>query len=40
MFKTKKNKTAAFDDLSRNIVTDAYAILKNVLFHVLKVSIQ
>ena len=36
----KQKKPAAFDDLSRNTVTDAYARLTNVLFHVLKVSIQ
>ena len=40
-FKTLKwNKAAGFDDLSSNIIIDAYDSLKNILFHVFKVSIQ
>ena len=34
----KRNKATGFDDLSSNI--DAYDSLKNILFHVFKVSIQ
>ena len=37
-FKTKQD--AGFDDLSSNIIIDAYDSLKNILFHVFKVSIQ
>ena len=36
----KRNKTAAFDDFSSNIIIDAYDSLKNTLFHVFKVSIE
>ena len=36
----KRNKAAGFDDLSSNIIIDAYDSLKNILFHVFKVSIQ
>ena len=36
----KRNKAASFDDLSSNIIIDAYDSLKNILFHVFKVSIQ
>ena len=36
----KQNKAAGFDDLSSNIIIDAYDSLKNILFHVFKVSIQ
>ena len=36
----KRNKTAGFDDLSSNIVIDAYDSLKNILFHIFKVSIK
>ena len=36
----KRNKAADFDDLSSNIVIDAYDTLKNSLFHVFKVSIE
>ena len=36
----KRNKATGFDDLSSNIITDAHDSLKNVLFHVFKVSIQ
>ena len=36
----KRNKAAGFDDLSSNIITDAYDSLKNILFHVFKVSIK
>ena len=36
----KRNKAAGFDDLSSNIIIDAYDSLKNMLFHVFKVSIQ
>ena len=36
----KQNKAAGFDDLSSNIIIDAYNSLKNNLFHVFKVSIQ
>ena len=35
----KRNKAAGFDDLSSNII-DAYDNLKNILFHVFKVSIE
>ena len=35
----KRSKAAGFDDLSRNIVIDAYESLKNILFHVFKVLI-
>ena len=34
----KRNKAAGFDDLSSNIIIDAYDSLKNILFHVFKVS--
>ena len=36
----KRNKAAGFDDLSSNIIIDAYDSFKNILFHVFKVSIQ
>ena len=36
----KRNKAVGFDDLSSNIVIDACDSLKNILFHVFKVSIQ
>ena len=36
----KRNKAAGFDDLSSNIIIDAYNSLKNVLFHVFKFSIK
>ena len=36
----KRNKAAGFKDLSSNIIIDAYDSLKNILFHVFKVSIQ
>ena len=36
----KRNKAAGFDDLSSNIINDAYDSLKNIVFHVFKVSIQ
>ena len=36
----KRNKAVGFDDLSSNIIIDAYDSLKNILFHVFKVSIQ
>ena len=36
----KQNKAAGFDDLSSNIIIDAYDSLKNILFHVFKLSIQ
>ena len=36
----KWNRATGFDDLSSNIITDAHDSLKNVLFHVFKVSIQ
>ena len=36
----KQNKAADFDDLSSNIIIDAYDNFKNILFHVFKVSIQ
>ena len=35
----KRKKAAGFDDLSSNII-DAYDSLKNILFHVFKISIQ
>ena len=35
----KQNKTANFNELSTNIITDAYDSLRNILFHVFKVSI-
>ena len=35
-----RNKAAGFDDLCNNIIIDAYDSLKNILFHVFKVSIQ
>ena len=35
----KRNKAAGFDDLSSNIIIDAYDSLKNILFHVFKVSV-
>ena len=34
----KQSKTTSFDDLSSNIIIDAYDSLKNILFHVFKVS--
>ena len=40
-FKSLKwNKATDFDDLSSNIIIDAYDSLKNILFHVFKVSIK
>ena len=36
----KRNKTAGFDDLSSNIIIDTYDSLKNILFHVFKLSIK
>ena len=36
----KRNKAAGFDELGSNIIIDAYDSLKNILFHVLKVSIK
>ena len=36
----KRNKAAGFDDISSNIISDAYDSLKNSLFHVFKVSIK
>ena len=33
-------KTAGFHDLSSNIIIDKYDSLKNILFHVFKVSIK
>ena len=36
----KRSKAAGFDDLSSNMIIDAYDSLKNILFHVFKVSIQ
>ena len=36
----KRSKAAGFDDLNSNIIIDAYDSLKNILFHVFKVSIQ
>ena len=36
----KRKKAAGFDDLSSNIIIDAYNSLKNILFHVFKVLIQ
>ena len=36
----KRNKSASFDDLSSSIIIDAYDSLKNIRFHVFKVSIK
>ena len=36
----KRNKAADFDELSSNIIIDAYDNLKNILFHIFKVSIK
>ena len=36
----KRNKAAGFDDLSSNIIIDAYDTLKNNLFRVFNVSVQ
>ena len=36
----KKSKAVGFDDLSDNIIIDAFDNLKNNLFHVFKASIQ
>ena len=36
----KRKKAAGFDDLSSNIIIDAYDSLRNILFHVFKVSIE
>ena len=36
----KRNKAAGFDDLSSNIIIDAYNSLKNILFHIFKISIK
>ena len=36
----KRNKAAGFDDLRSNIIIDAYDSLKNILFHIYKVSIK
>ena len=37
---SKQNKIVGFDDLSTNIITDAYQSLKDNLFHVFKAKIQ
>ena len=34
----KRNKAAGFDDLSNNVIIDAYDGLKNILFHIFKIS--
>ena len=36
----KRSKATGFDDLSSNIIIDAYHSFKNILFHVFKFSIQ
>ena len=36
----KQNKAADYDDLSSSIIIDAYDSLKNILFHIFKVSIK
>ena len=36
----KRNKAPGFDVLNNNIIIDEYDSLKNMLFHVFKVSIQ
>ena len=36
----KRNKAAGFDDLRSNIIIDTYNSLKNILFHVFKLSIK
>ena len=36
----KQNKAAGFDELSRNIIIDAYDSLKNILFHAFKALMQ
>ena len=36
----KRNKAAGYDDLSSSIIVDAFDNLKNILFHVFKVSIK
>ena len=36
----KRSKAAGFDDLSNNIIIDACDSLRNILFHVFKVSIK
>ena len=36
----KRNKAAGFDELSSNIIIDAYDSLKNTLFHIFKASIK
>ena len=36
----KRNKAEGFIDVSSNIIIDANDSLKNILFHVFKVSIQ
>ena len=36
----KRNKAASFNDLSSNIIIDAYISLKNILIYVFKVLIQ
>ena len=36
----KRSKAAGFDDLSSDIIIDAYDSLKNIPFHVFKVSIK
>ena len=36
----KRNKVAGFDELSSNIIIDAYDSLKSILFHIFKVSIK
>ena len=36
----KRNKAAGFDELSSNIIIDAYDSLKNILFYIFKVSIK
>ena len=36
----KRNKAAGFDDLSSNIIIDAYDSLKNILLHIFNAPIQ
>ena len=36
----KRNKAAAFDDLRSNIIINAHHSLKNIIFHVFKVSFK
>ena len=37
---SKQNKAVGFDDLSTNVITDAYHSLKDILFHVFEAIIQ